>query len=149
MLYVEPIYQQTHTQNPYPQLKQVLVNFGQFVGFGETLPDALASLQRAAKAGQATGTSPPPTVTSPPPTGSPSASPTPTPSATTAPPSSSAALDAATAAIDTAIEHLKAAQESGDFEAYGKALQELNAAIAQYQQARQAASPTPTPTPTG
>jgi len=150
MLYVEPIYQQTHTQNPYPQLKQVLVNFGQFVGFGETLPDALTSLQRAAKAGQASGTSPPPpTGTSPPPTGSPSASPTPTPSATTAPPSSSAALDAATAAIDTAIAHLKAAQESGDFEAYGKALQELNAAIAQYQQARQAASPTPTPTPTG
>jgi uncharacterized membrane protein (UPF0182 family) len=49
---------------------------------------------------------------------------------------SSAALDAATAAIDKAIVDLKAAQQSGDFQAYGRALQELNDAIAQYQRAR-------------
>jgi uncharacterized protein len=149
MLYVEPLYTQTHTQNPYPQLKQVLVNFGQFVGFGETLPDALASLQRAAKAGQASGS--PPASPSPTPSGSPSPSvspsgtPSPTPSASQSPPSN-AALDAATAAIDKAIADLRAAQQSGNFDAYGRALQELNDAIAQYQRAR---GGTPAPSPTG
>ena len=149
MLYVEPLYTQNRTQNPYPQLKQVLVNFGQFVGFGETLPAALASLQRAAKAGQpSAGTPTTPGTPTPNPSGSPSASPTPTPSTSSPPPTSSAALDAATAAIDKAIADLKAAQQLGDFTAYGKALQELNDAIAQYQRAR-AGTATPSPTPSG
>jgi uncharacterized membrane protein (UPF0182 family) len=154
MLYVEPLYVQSRAANAYPQLKQVLVNFGQFVGFGETLPGALASLQKAAKSGQTSSGTPPPANPSPNPSasGSPSPTPSPTPSASSPPPppqSSSAALDAATAAMDTAIAHLKAAQQSGDFEAYGRALQELNAAIAAYQKARQAATPTPTVSPTG
>ena len=149
MLYVEPLYTQNRTQNPYPQLKQVLVNFGQFVGFGETLPDALASLQKAAKSGQpSTGQPSTPGTPTPNPSGSPSASPTPTPSTSSPPPSSSAALDQATAAMDKAIADLKAAQRSGDFTAYGKALQELNDAIAQYQAAR-AGTPGPSATPTG
>jgi uncharacterized protein len=149
MLYVEPLYQLPRTQNPYPQLKQVLVNFGQFVGFGETLPQALASLQRAVKAGQpSAGTPSTPGTPTPNPSGSPSASPTPTPSTSSPPPTSSAALDAATAAIDKAIADLKAAQQSGDFTAYGKALQELNDAIAQYQRAR-AGTATATPSPSG
>jgi uncharacterized membrane protein (UPF0182 family) len=148
MLYVEPLYQQPRTQNPYPQLKQVLVNFGQFVGFGETLPQALTSLQNAARAGQASGAPPSGTPSPNPATPSPSgsASPSPIPSATTAPPPSNAALDAATAAIDKALADLKAAQASGNFADYGKALQELQAAIDQYQKARGGATPSPSPT---
>jgi uncharacterized protein len=152
MLYVEPLYVQSRAQNAYPQLKYVLVNFGQYVGFADTLSGALDGLIRAAKAGQASaGTPSPPAQPTPSPSASGSASPTPTPSPTaTAGTPPNAALDAATRQIDKAIADLKAAQASGNFQQYGTALQELNDAIAAYQQARQAAgSPTPSVTPSG
>jgi uncharacterized membrane protein (UPF0182 family) len=135
MLYVEPLYVQSQGQNSYPQMKYVLLNFGQYVGFDSTLPGAIAQLLSSAKSGTS-GTSPPNTSTNQP------------------PPNQQPANDAVAAAlarVDKALADLKAAQQAGDFTRYGQALTELNAAIDAYQKAKQAAAPrsTPTPAPSG
>jgi hypothetical protein len=146
MLYVEPLYVQTKGQGTYPQLKYVLVSFGQYIGFADSLSGALTQLLNSAKGAPSSGAPPsgaPPSGTSQ----SPSASASPTPTGPNQP--ANPAVDAATQRIDQALADLKAAQESGDFTAYGQALQELNNAITAYQQARQSAgtpaSPPPTP----
>lgn len=130
MLYVEPLYVKTRGENTYPQLKYVLLNFGQYVGFDATLDGAVKQLLAAAAAGP--GTQPPPTTTNPPPTTG-----------------NSAAVDQALAQLDQALKDLDAAQKSGDFAAYGKALQEVNDALNAYKAARAAESGTPSPTPSG
>ncbi len=138
MLYVEPLYVKTRGENTFPQLKFVLLNFGQYVGFDATLPGAIKQLLAAAAAGQPSVQSPPPPGGTPP-TGQPS----------------NAAMDAALAQLDQAMKDLKAAQTSGDFTAYGKALQEVNDALNAYQAARGAQPPpsapaaSPTPSPSG
>jgi uncharacterized membrane protein (UPF0182 family) len=130
MLYVEPLYVQS-SGVAYPQLKYVLVNFGQFVGFDPTLQGALKQLLTAA-GGQA------PTSVTPPP-------------GNTTQPSTNPAVAAAIDKINKAVTDLKAAQQSGDFAKYGQALQALQAAIAEYEQAKQAAGaqPSGSPTPSG
>ena len=132
MLYVEPLYVQSKTTNSYPQLKYVLVNFGQYIGFDATLPGALKQLLAAA------GTTPvtPPGGNQPPPANNP-------------PPPSNAATAAAVEKINKALANLKAAQQAGDFVKYGQALQDLQAAVNEYQQAQQAATPPAAPTPSG
>src|SRR5262249_60473436 len=84
----------------------------------------------------AAGTAPPNTGPSP-------------PSNNTPPPPSSnnPALNAAIAKINKALSDLKAAQVAGDFAKYGQALQELQAAINEYQQAPAAARSSPPPSP--
>jgi uncharacterized protein len=130
MLYVEPLYVQSKGANSYPQMKFVLMNFGQYIGFADTLPDALKSLLAAAGTAPSTsGTSPPPPTGSPPPT------------------AGNAAMNAAIAKINKALTDLKAAQSAGDFAKYGQALQELQAAVAEYQAAQAAATATPSPAP--
>lgn len=131
MLYVEPLYVQSKAQNAYPQLKYVLVNFGQYVGFADSLQGALTQLLNSAKSAGAPATGTPPTANQPP------------------PPQTNPALDAATQRIDKALGDLKTAQQSGNFTSYGQALQELNDAITAYEQARQAATASPTPSPSG
>ncbi len=139
MLYVEPLYVQSETNNSYPQLKYVLVNFGQYIGFDATLQGALKQLlTAAATGGQATT---PPAQQSPPNT-------TPTPNGT--------AVAAAVEKINKALTDLKAAQQAGDFVKYGQALQALQDAIAEYQRAVQQqnspstpASPAPSPPTSG
>jgi uncharacterized protein len=134
MLYVEPLYVKSNGENSFPQLKYVLLNFGQYVGFDSTLQGAVKQLLAAAAAGQ-------PSVQNP---GSSSG----TPPSTNAP--NSAAVDAALAQLDQAMKDLKAAQASGDFQAYGKALQAVNDALNAYQAARAAqASQSPSPAPSG
>jgi uncharacterized protein len=131
LLYVEPLYVQSKGQNSYPQMKFVLMNFGQYIGFADTLPDALKSLLTAAGTAPAnTGTPPPPGGTSPPP-----------------PTTGNPAVAAAVEKINKALADLKAAQQAGDFAKYGAALQELQAAINEYQAAQAAASTTPAPNP--
>jgi uncharacterized membrane protein (UPF0182 family) len=129
MLYVEPLYVQSKTANSYPQLKYVLVNFGQYVGFDATLPGALKQLLAAAGQ-QPTGAPPPPQTTTP---NQPSGG----------------AVQAALDKINKALTDLKAAQQAGDFVKYGQALQALQDAITEYQKA-QAAPTTPAgTTPSG
>ncbi len=129
MLYVEPLYVQSKgTANSYPQLKYVLVNFGQYIGFDATLQGALKQLLTAAGAAPTnTGTPPPPNNTTP-------------------SPPTNAATAAAVDKINKALADLKAAQQAGDFAKYGQALQALQQAIDEYQKAQQAAA-TPAPTP--
>jgi hypothetical protein len=50
--------------------------------------------------------------------------------------------------MNKAIADLKAAQQSGNFEAYGKALKDLQDAIARYEEAVKAA-PAPSASPSG
>jgi uncharacterized protein len=128
MLYVQPIYLKSSGERSYPQLQRVLLNFGDKTAFAENVQAGIAQL------GCTTGGGPP--VVQPPP-GNP-------------PANGSPALAAAAAKISQAITDLKAAQQKGDFEAYGKALAALDAAIKEWQ-AAQAAGPSPSPSaaPTG
>jgi uncharacterized membrane protein (UPF0182 family) len=129
MLYVEPLYLKTKGDNSYPFLRKVLVAYQKYVAYADDLTSGLESLVQ-----QATGqTGTPPTTGNPPPTsGNP-------------PPANAGALNDAIAAMDKALADLKTAQASGNFEAYGKALQALTEAINRYNQARaaQAANPNP------
>ncbi|HET9139763.1 UPF0182 family protein [Actinophytocola sp.] len=152
LLYVEPIYIQTkNDENAFPQMARVLVSFGDRVGFNADIREALKEVfgpgvETAATApeGQA------PTTSSTP---SPSTSaPQPPPSGT----ANSPELDQAVKAIDAALAKLRGAQQSGNFADQGQALQDLDAALKQYEAAKAAgggssapsSSPSTTPVPT-
>ncbi len=112
LLYVQPVYVQSKQGTSYPQLRKVLVAFGDKVGFADTLDAALDQVfggDSGAQAGDA-GEAPPES----------------TPGNQTPEQRLAAALTAASAA-------LKAGQDAlakGDFAAYGQAQQQLSAAIA-------------------
>jgi uncharacterized membrane protein (UPF0182 family) len=137
MLYVEPLYIKLSGENSYPLMKKVLLNYGEFVAYADTLQQGIDQL-----VAQATGRQPPPTGGQPPPAGQPT----------------SGALAGATARVQQAITNLHNAQQSGDFEAYGKALKELDDALKAWQEAAAqpgsaggspGTSPTPLPSPSG
>jgi uncharacterized membrane protein (UPF0182 family) len=144
LLYVQPLYVEGRAANSFPLLRKVLVNYGDRVGYADTLGEALDQVfgagagQSATDGGQDSsdgGTS------------SPTTSPTTTPAPTTTPPAdgggaASPGMEAAVADINTALDHLSAAQRSGDFEAQGKALADLQKAVEAYQAAQKAAGPT-------
>jgi uncharacterized protein len=133
MLYVEPLYVQSSGQNSYPQMKYVLLNFGQYVGFDSTLSGAIAQLVASAKGD--TSVTPPNTSGNQPP-----------------PPSQPPTNDAVAAAlgqVDKAIADMKAALQAGDFAKYGQAQADLQTAIAAYEKAKAAAKTTPSPAPSG
>jgi uncharacterized membrane protein (UPF0182 family) len=132
MLYIEPIYLKSSGERTYPQLQRVLMNFGGKVAYATTVKEGIAQLLAGAPA-------PPPNTTPPPGT-------------TTPPPTTTTALAAAAAKVEKAINDLRAAQQSGDFEAQGRALAALDAAMDEFLAAQAAAAspaPTATPTPTG
>jgi len=139
MLYVQPVYlKSTNVANPYPLMKKVLVSFGDQLGYADTLPQAIAQLV------QKGGTSQPTTPTPP---NQPNNPTTPTQ------PALPGDLAAAAAKVQTAIDKLHSAQSSGNFEDYGKALDELDAAVKEFEAAQKAAgvppTPKPAPTPSG
>ncbi|MFF5175444.1 UPF0182 family protein [Micromonospora sp. NPDC000089] len=151
MLYVEPVYVKSNNKDAFPLLQQVLVSYGEgnYVALAGNLSDGIKQLVEKGKQG-GQGTPPPSGGTNPPPSGG--ASPTPTPSATaTSPPSGE--LSAAAQRVQSAITEVKAAQASGDFERYGRALKSLDEAITAFQQAQgtgtsgggPAGSPAPSP----
>jgi uncharacterized membrane protein (UPF0182 family) len=116
-------------------MRLVLVSFGDQVGNGPTLTDAINKLLGGASApssGQLPGQEPPPTIGTGTGTG----------------PALTGDLAAAAAKIDAALTKLHAAQQSGDFAAQGEALAELNAATNEFQQALAKANGTAAPTPT-
>jgi uncharacterized membrane protein (UPF0182 family) len=129
MLYVEPLYLKTKGENTYPFLRKVLVQYGsKYAAYADNLTSGLEQLVK-----QATGQTPPNTGNQPPNTGN-----NPNPNPPTGP------VAEAVAAMDKALADLKAAQISGDPEAYGRALKALQDAIKRYEDAR-AASNTPAP----
>ncbi|MFJ2083649.1 UPF0182 family protein [Micromonospora chokoriensis] len=145
MLYVEPVYVKSNQQDAYPLLQKVLLSYGDggsFVALADNINDGIKQLvEQGKKAGQGAPPTPPPggNPTSPTPTPTPSgaATPTPTPSAGTPPPTGD--LAAAADRVQTAISEVRAAQTSGDFERYGRALKALDEALTAFQQAQQAA----------
>jgi uncharacterized membrane protein (UPF0182 family) len=146
-LYVEPLY----VQSTYPTLQRVLVTYGNKIGYGATLTDALSDLQPGHSPGQTlkqlgvTTTNPAPTTT-PPSTSAPSTPPaagTGTPSGTATVPASQQQL---LASLNQAFAQLQAAYRSGDLAAIGQAQADVLKLLQQYES--KYGSPTPTPTAT-
>jgi uncharacterized membrane protein (UPF0182 family) len=136
MLYVEPVYVKSTQVNAVPLLQKVLLSYGDggtYVVLADNLAQGLEALVAQGKSQK------PPTGTTPPGT---------TPPGTTPPggPALTGQLAAAAAAVDAAITEVKAAQVSGDFTRYGKALATLDTAMTNFQNAQKAAAGTPAPT---
>lgn len=142
LLYVQPIYVQSRAETTYPLLRRVLVAFGNEVGFGETLDQALDDLFQGDSGAEAPDAGTPtveetPSATPSPDTGSDTGtgtgtatdSPSTTPPATTESGDPQVRLDAALEDAQTAIEDGQEALGAGDFAAYGEAQERLEDAI--------------------
>ncbi|WFE42208.1 UPF0182 family protein [Micromonospora sp. WMMD998] len=134
MLYVEPIYVKSSSQDAYPLLQKVLLSYGDggsYVVLANNLGDGIKQLvEQGKRAGSGT---PPPSNdddNNPPPSGG---------NNNTPPPLTGELADAA-GKVQSAIAEVKAAQASGDFERYGRALKALDEAMTAFQQAQAAAN---------
>ncbi|MFG3599112.1 UPF0182 family membrane protein [Micromonospora chersina] len=139
MLYVEPVYVKSSNQDAYPLLQKVLLSYGDggsYVVLANNLSDGIKQLVEQGK--RAPGGSPPPSTGDNPPT-----------TGGTSPPVLTGELAQAAGKVQSAIAEVKAAQASGDFERYGRALKALDEAMAAFQQAQAAANPSPGPAPSG
>ncbi|WP_233496168.1 UPF0182 family protein [Geodermatophilus sp. TF02-6] len=146
LLYVEPLYVQGTGENSFPLLQKVLVNYGDRVGYADTLAQALDQVFGAGAGESATDSGEVGTTPTTPTTPSPSPSPAPTP----APPAdggttNTPARDQAVADMNAALQALADAQRNGDFAAQGQALADLQRAVQAYQAVGGAASAPPTP----
>ena len=122
-LYVEPVYLQANTgAGSYPQLKRVLVSYGNDIGFGPTLEDALNQVLKGGGVVAA-------------PTGPPL--------------QSSEDVRAAINAANKAYSDAQNALAKGDWAAYGEAQKNLKAALDRLSELRDQSKPaTPAPTTT-
>ncbi|MDG4784657.1 UPF0182 family protein [Micromonospora sp. WMMD1102] len=143
MLYVEPVYVKSNQTNAYPLLQRVLVSYGdggQYVVLANSLEEGIKQLvEQGKKAAPTTPTPPPPNTD-----GSPNPTPTPT-APPTGDPQLTPELAAAASKVQAAIAEVKAAQTSGDFERYGRALKALDDAMTEFQNAQRAAGGAPAP----
>jgi uncharacterized membrane protein (UPF0182 family) len=143
-LYVEPLYLQSSSASggSYPTLQRVILYYGDRIGYGQTLADALSDFAPGASTGHtvpglATGSS-----SSPP--SSPSSSPS--SSASSSPPPVGAGK-VTQAQIDQAIVNLHNAYATGDLGKIGAAQQQLYELVQRYNAQRsQTAAPTPSAT---
>ncbi len=138
ILYIEPMYTERNStsqdSSTFPQLSRVLVSYREAppsnsvrVGYAPTLSEALDQVfgpGTGAAAPAPTGT----TEGSPPSTQQGQATP-----ATPAPPVPAGDRDAVVAELDAALAQMKQSQQSGDFAAYGAALERLEKAVTAYQ----------------
>ncbi|HEV7787627.1 MAG TPA: UPF0182 family protein [Pseudonocardia sp.] len=123
LLYVEPIYiERANQESSFPQLARVLVSFGGKIGYDARLDVALNQVFGPGAANQVTPTPAPAAAAGPGPTA---------PATGTA--QAPAALQGAVTGINGALGELRAAQQSGDFAAQGKALADLDKAIKDFQ----------------
>ncbi|WP_277953873.1 UPF0182 family protein [Saccharopolyspora soli] len=122
LLYVEPIYIQRNEQNSYPQLARVLVSFGGKVGFSETLAGAL---EEVFGTGAGQSTQPGQNSQQPPPQNQP-------PQTTPGSPQ----LSQAVSDIRAALDHIRQAQQSGNFADLGAAYQQLDDAVRRFEQSQ-------------
>lgn len=145
ILYVEPMYTERSSTgsstSTFPQLSRVLVSYrepgqggGVRVGYAPTLGEALdqvfgsgAGSAATAPGGEAASPPPAPTGQTPPPQVGAAPAPAPAPAP--------ANVSAAVAELNAALANLRAAQQSGDFAAYGAALNRLQKAVDGYQAA--------------
>ncbi|MDG3013081.1 UPF0182 family protein [Corynebacteriales bacterium D3-21] len=163
ILYVEPLYAENSgdsSGSTFPQLSRVLVSYSVgnnkvIVGYAPALAEALSQVFGPGAANSATAPSPEPQPQSPapgqpatPPTSptTPSPEPTPAPAPTAPAPAGEAA---AVGQLNAALQNLSKAQSSGDFNAYGQALAQLQTAIDNYEKVTgntgTGASPAPAP----
>ncbi|WBB79360.1 UPF0182 family protein [Micromonospora sp. WMMD882] len=148
MLYVEPVYVKSNQQDAYPLLQKVLLSYGDggsYVVLANTLQEGIQQLVEQGK--QAVAGNPPPP--SPPAGDGDGESPPPSPSPTQTPPPATGELAVAAQQVQAAIAEVKAAQTSGDFERYGRALKSLDDAMTAFQRAQQAAGASSAPAPAG
>ncbi|MFN8229063.1 MAG: UPF0182 family protein [Mycobacterium sp.] len=144
LLYVAPVYASpgsSDAASSYPRLIRVAMMYGDKVGYGPTVRDALDGIFGAGAGATATGPAPAPGQSAPPPAKVPPAQAAvpevPTPVAAV-PPGSVTISNAKAAAlqeIKTAMDAVKQAQQSGNFSDYGAALQRLNDAMTKYDNA--------------
>ncbi|WP_236824799.1 MULTISPECIES: UPF0182 family protein [unclassified Blastococcus] len=147
LLYVEPLYVEGTGENSFPLLRKVLVNYGDRVGYADTLAEALDQVfgpgagesavdsDDTGADGDASGDLPEtpeepapdtPAPADPPVNGGGDAPSTPD-------------MAAAVADMNAALEALATAQRDGDFAGQGQALEDLQAAVTAYQEAQRAA----------
>ncbi|MBO0882575.1 MAG: UPF0182 family protein, partial [Mycobacterium sp.] len=143
LLYVEPLYAEGQGNTSYPQLRGVIVAFGENIGYGESLQAALTDLFSGNTSGNGDGggggqqPTPPPSSSSPPPS---SSAPTPPPSGPV--PSDVASL---TKQAQQALSEMqKAFNGHGTVREYQQAQQQLEQALDGLQKLG-----APTPKPTG
>ena len=141
MLYVAPVYASpgsSDAASSYPRLIRVAMMYGDKVGYGPTVRDALDGIFGAGAGATATGPAPAPGQSVPPPaqgsTPAAGAPEVPIPVAAVPPGggSLSPAKSAALQEIQQAMDGVKKAQQSGDFASYGQALQRLDDAMTKY-----------------
>ncbi|KPM57390.1 hypothetical protein CcI49_31890 [Frankia sp. CcI49] len=140
LLYVEPYYVQARGSTGYPTLQGVAAAFGDGIGFGSTLADALNDLFGAGAGDAAAGAG---TSAAPPTTGESGTGSGAGPGTTTTTPGGgdlASAVAAAERAYQAGEDAL--AKSPPDFAAYGKAQQDLQAAL---DRLRAVASPTTAP----
>jgi uncharacterized membrane protein (UPF0182 family) len=144
-LYVEPLYV-ARAGGGFPLLQAILVAYGDQLGYGSSVSDALTHL---APVGQV-----PPLRSSASGNTLPSSTPTPTPTRpSTSPPSSiapppAAGADAVLKQLDAAFTELQNAYKSGDLARIGKAQADVQRLTQEYLALRGSATATPTPSPT-
>ncbi len=140
-LYVEPLYLQsaTSTGGAYPSLNRVVVVFGDKIGYGATLADALSDFQSGNTTGDtinlSTGSPTTQPSSTPPPSSAGSGTPAPTSGKVTA------------AQLDTAVTNLDAAYKTGDFAKIGTAQQALKLLVERYTAQNSGSPTTGTPSP--
>lgn len=140
ILYIEPMYTERSGSNAasFPQLTRVLVSFQEpgptgrvRVGYSATLADALNQVFEGGTGGAATA--PGGTVTEPNAAGTAPGTAAPTPAPAQPAPGPAANRDAVVAELDAALTQVRQSQQSGDFAAYGAALDRLQKAVTAYQ----------------
>ncbi|WP_236836283.1 UPF0182 family protein [Blastococcus sp. KM273129] len=139
LLYVTPLYVRGTGEGGFPLLQKVLVNFGDRIGYADTLEEALDQVFGAGAGVPAGGTDVRPPDGSPEPTQP--TGPTPEPADDGGTPGDPPVAQAMTD-IDTALDRVAEAQRSGDLGALGQALEDLGAAVDAY---RAAAGTPPAP----
>jgi len=143
LLYVEPLYVRGSGESSFPLLQKVLVNYGDRIGYANTLAEALDQVfgpgagSAAADSGSSSSGG-----------GSSSTAPSTSAPSTTAPKdgsgsASNPAMNQAVNDINTALSDLSAAQKRGDFAGIGKAEADLQAAVKAYQAAQRSSSTSP------
>ncbi|MDK3258786.1 UPF0182 family membrane protein [Blastococcus capsensis] len=147
LLYVEPLYVRGAGEGGFPLLQKVLVNFGDRIGYANTLSEALDQVFGAGAGESATDSddiadtvdedATPEIVPEP------GTNPDPAPDADEVPPGDTQVnpdLAEAVVNINAALAALAEAQRGGDFAGQGQALEDLQVAVDAYQAAQRAAA---------
>ena len=155
LLYVQPLYVEGTGENSFPLLRKVLVNYGDRVGYADTLAQALDQVFGAGAGEAATDSGDIPDLTedASEPADQPDAPATPAPvppvDGGTGDTPSTPEMQTAVEAINSALQALEDAQRNGDFAGQGQALEALQAAVDAYQTAQAQAAQAATATPGG